>query len=201
MKNDIKLRVYLPLGYPHCKAASFSVQPHSSSIEERLQKLSESKVLDRDVCVHEAVLLLEELIEEEEEENEEEHSKDNPTTRISRAFFWTHHTRVKQKKIYTWAKELNVTGIITVSKPGYLLVEAQEANMQEFTKRNLAEHWKEIRLTWQESQHLESTRTLDEARWFPRGLSEITIPEFVSCVRKIGQSRILPFGTRGAILR
>ena len=186
------------MGYPRCKAASFTVQPHSASIDEKLKELSESKLSDQDVCVHDAVLILEESIEEEEEDPTSTTS--NPTT-ISRAFFWTHHTRVKQKKIYVWAKELRVTGIITVSKPGYLLVEAQEANMQEFTKRNLAEHWKEIRLTWQESQQLDTTKTVDEARWFPEGLTEISIPEFASSIRKIGQSRILPFGTRGAILK
>eukprot|EP00938_MAST-03A_sp_MAST-3A-sp1_P002076 g2076.t1 len=204
LESDIKLGVSLPLGYPRCKAAAFTVQPHSDSIEEKLKELSESKLSDQDVCVHDAVLLLEESIAEDEEEEDKEDpisTTSNPNT-ISRAFFWTHHTRVKQKKIYVWAKELRVTGIITVSKPGYLLVEAQEANMQEFTKRNLAEHWKEIRLTWQESQKLDTTtKTVDEARWFPEGLTEISISEFASSIRKIGQSRILPFGTRGAILK
>lgn len=46
-------------------------------------------------------------------------------SRISRVFFWTHHTRRKQVLLFQWATELGITGRLTVSKPGYCLVEGE----------------------------------------------------------------------------
>jgi hypothetical protein len=173
------------------------VLPSSSCLERLLNKLSESKLKDQDVCVHDAVSIVEDHVMESTSPIKMTPSTSQSPT-ISRVFFWTHHTRVKQKKIYVWAKELRVTGIITVTKPGYLLVEAEKHDMLEFTKRNLAEHWKEIRVTWEEDVTV-FNKSIDKSRWFPQGLSEITIPEFAASIRRIGQSRILRYGTRGAI--
>lgn len=112
--------------------------------------------------------------------------------RIGRTFFWTHHTRRKQLLIYEWAKELGVSGVITVSKPGYTFVEATVADMREFTQRNMAEHWKEIRITWQEEA---------DDRLFKDGLREVTIEQFVAELRSRGRDDILEAGTRGAVGR
>jgi len=105
---------------------------------------------------------------------------------ISRVFFWTHHTFRKQKLIYEWARALGVSGLVTVSKPGYTFVEAQPENMREFTKLNMAENWKEIRITWQEE---------GEERLFKDGLREVTIKQFVDEFRAMGREDVLE-GTR-----
>lgn len=132
------------------------------------------------------------------------------SVRVSRKFFWTHHTRVKQRLIYEWATELRISGRITVTRPGYLLVEAEERDMIEFSKRNMGEHWKEIRITWEDTETVQCTtvdqeksidvnKVVDASRWFRDGLREVSIREFASEIRAIGHAEVLECGTRGAI--
>ena len=116
--------------------------------------------------------------------------------KIFRKFFWTHHTRVKQRKIYEWSARLRVTGLCTVSRPGYLLVEGEEADMKEFTRRNMAEKWKEIRITWEETEEVPD---VDSSRWFKDGLREVTKEEFIKILRTRGKFDALKCGTRGAV--
>jgi len=159
-------------------------------------------------CIHEMIVALEDWWTERQThpacKKAEENSIDNLSKRdkprkISRIFFWTHHTRVKQNKIYDWAKELRISGRITVSKPGYLYAEGSTPSMGEFKKRNMSEHWKEIRITWEKTEPVEEEADVDTSRWFQDGLREVSIPAFVRDIRECGHGDILSQGTRGAM--
>jgi hypothetical protein len=105
-------------------------------------------------------------------------------------------------------------------------VEGLPAAIAEFTKRNLAEHWREIRLTWQAevlfpsvcSSEPGGTRSraphaalprgasvptdvdvADGLRLFGDGLKEVTIAQFVGEFDRLGRRDILACGTRGAV--
>ena len=119
---------------------------------------------------------------------------------LSRRFFWTHHTRRKQLLIYKWAKELKISGRLTVSKPGYIFVEGAMGDMKEFTRRNMAEKWKEIRMTWEEDVVVETEQHVDTKRLFPDGLKEVSIKQFISDLRERDRVDALKTGTRGAVI-
>ena len=118
---------------------------------------------------------------------------------LVRRFFWTHHTRKKQLLIYKWAAELKIGGRLTVSKPGYILVEGAAGDMKEFTRRNMAEKWKEIRVTWEEEIVGKVGQEVDQLRICPDGLREVSVKEFIEEIRQLGRSDILSAGTRGAV--
>ncbi|KAK3233502.1 hypothetical protein CYMTET_9589 [Cymbomonas tetramitiformis] len=127
---------------------------------------------------------------------------------ITRTFFWSHHTRRKQLLIYEWAAELRISGRLTVSRPGYTFVEGTPSDMKEFTKRNMGEHWKEIRITWSETAEPPPGDSVTEGnepvsgdglRLFPDGMKEVLVDEFIEEFRALGREDILEEGTRGAV--
>lgn len=82
--------------------------------------------------------------------------------------------------------------------------------METFTQRNMAEHWREIRISWESDVVVHTSEdgssggeggcgSADSMRLFPDGLKEVSIAEFCADMRAVGREDILEAGTRGAI--
>ena len=124
---------------------------------------------------------------------------------IRRMFFWTHHTRKKQHAIADWAAELSLTGRLTVSKPGYMLIEGTILEMREFARRNMGQSWKEIKITWEETvtadEALSGCGEMKQLRLFQDGLRQVSVDDFIAELRSLNLDVALEHGTRGVVRR
>ena len=68
-----------------------------------------------------------------------------------RVFFWAHHIRRKQVDMIELAKELELTGLITMGRPGFIFAEGPRLAVVEAIKRVKSWHWREVKLKWEET--------------------------------------------------
>eukprot|EP01052_Picozoa_sp_SAG31_P021688 SAG31_NODE_1689_length_7525_cov_3.264745_9_plen_289_part_00 len=99
---------------------------------------------------------------------------------LVRSFFYCHHIRTKQARLYEWSAELCLSGRVKIGWPGWIYVEGSSHAMEEFTKRVKAEHWRRIVPKWDEKVAVQSQGSdgLRSGRLFPDGMREV---EAVRC--------------------
>ena len=80
-----------------------------------------------------------------------------------RVFFWAHHIRRKQADMLSLAKELQLTGLITMGRPGFIFAEGPRLAVVEAIKRVKSWHWREVKLKWEETVRAPPVATISQA--------------------------------------
>jgi hypothetical protein len=110
---------------------------------------------------------------------------------LTRSFFYCHHIRTKQARVYEWSAELRLSGRVKIGWPGWIYVEGSDRAMLVFTKRVKAEHWRRIAPKWDEAVALpEADQTeagVDAARLFKDGMLEVEAEIFFEAFRSRGR--------------
>eukprot|EP00941_MAST-03F_sp_MAST-3F-sp1_P000825 g825.t1 len=215
----LKLSVSLPIGYPAEKKANCYANCDNltslqcQELNEKLDKAAEEEQKNGNCAIFNLVEMAREIVSSFSKSNLSPSCIPNRdlvddtegfrSITISRVFFWSHHTRVKQRKVYKWSEELRVTGLCRIGKPGWIFCEAAEDEMKEFVKRIKHERWKQILLKWEEVETKkvkcslkDSKKELDGLRLFPDGMHEIIdAQEFCLRLREKGMLHALEAGT------
>lgn len=93
---------------------------------------------------------------------------------LGRRAIYFHHiiAPTKRRVVVEWALELQLSGFSKIGWPGVVIVEGEEADVQEYVRRLQHLRWKQMVVRGEQTERGGATRSVEKMRKLPRGFRE-----------------------------